>query len=254
MPRSFISWNVANEQVATMKKLLNAVREFRKVVDATTTEVILGAWVVNDDASAERLTNATAALLDVMDDELAPFGDRLEDEIRDNIVQSLGFPIDLWWERYETSCGSPTRVFESGDSLSNKEAFHLQKALHLLKLSQVRKAEPGDEAGIKTLSSPTDGRELTAGYLDLMVDRERREVRRSGDKHQENFVKLSGDCDWHTFLVAFDAGPTGATNAQWERGYPGKWDARRKRKSAVQEKLVELDVAFSENELRLIPL
>jgi hypothetical protein len=96
----------------------------------------------------------------------------------------------------------------------------------------------------------------TAGYLGLIVDEARGEVRREV-KDADGCQKLkvvefeTDSAEWRTFLVAYHAGEQGATNAEWERGYPGDWPSRRKRKQAAGEKLARLNVRFTKGSLRL---
>lgn len=99
-----------------------------------------------------------------------------------------------------------------------------------------------------------EGRESVSavpGYLDLIVDPVRGEVKRVGYNHGQP-VRFDVDAaDWHTFYVAFKGGENGATNTEWEKDYPGEWDSHRKRKSAAGDKLKALGIQFAKGSLKL---
>ena len=81
-------------------------------------------------------------------------------------------------------------------------------------------------------------------YLGLIVDENRGEVRRKGNR---NTVSMDPDSAmWHTFIVAFRAGGCGATKAAWENGYPGEMNASAMRsvKKDVRTKLISLGVTL----------
>lgn len=87
--------------------------------------------------------------------------------------------------------------------------------------------------------------EEQSGYLGLIVDQARGEVRRKG--YQPTVYFNADSAEWHTLVVAWRAGSDGATQAQWENGYRGKRSAAAMRnvKSRVNDKLSVLDVELA---------
>lgn len=90
-----------------------------------------------------------------------------------------------------------------------------------------------------------------SGFLGLVVDEARGEIRRPGFNGGEPVRFQVESSEWHTFFVAFKAGESGATDAEWKSGYPGTWSARRKRKSDAGAELVRLNIEFEAGQLRL---
>jgi hypothetical protein len=121
------------------------------------------------------------------------------------------------------------------------------------KLSDSSPSEPPPAES--TLAANTDPK---PGYLDLIVNKESGEVRRVSKEHPNGKPKLvrfdTDSAMWHTFLVAYRAGERGATEDEWRDGYPGEWNARRKRKAEVKEKLLGLGIDIPDRSLRLVDL
>jgi hypothetical protein len=106
-----------------------------------------------------------------------------------------------------------------------------------------------------TLTANTDPK---PGYLNLIVYKESGKVRRVGKVDRFGRPKEAlfetDSAEWHTFIVAYQAGERGATGEEWREGYPGEWDARRKRKAEVKAKLSVLDIDIPDRSLRLVDL
>ena len=83
------------------------------------------------------------------------------------------------------------------------------------------------------------------GFLNLKVDTEHCEVRRNGHHAVAYFKRDSAE--WHTFVVAWNAGKTGATQQQWTNGYPGDPapEARKSVKRNVNDKLQVLGIRLA---------
>jgi len=127
-----------------------------------------------------------------------------------------------------------------GSSVAVRELFTLPPLV-----SSGEVAQPADIDGKASPPAPE------SGYLGLVVDEARGEVRRAGH-NRGNAVTFDVDAaDWHTFLTAWRAGEQGATDAQWRTGYPGDWSQRRKRKSAASDKLSVLNICFEGGYLKL---
>ena len=83
------------------------------------------------------------------------------------------------------------------------------------------------------------------GFLGLIVDANRGEVRRVGFMPTAFFIPDSAE--FYTFLCAWNARPDGATQHQWINGYPGNpaAGAMRSVKRNVNEKLMVLDIRLA---------
>src|SRR5262249_43804823 len=135
--------------------------------------------------------------------------------------------------------------------------------LHLVARQSVWELWQRDPPALSPPPSPPPPPPLPPGpgYLGLLVDEARGEVRRLGKRHDAGAprtVRLdTASAEGHTFLVAFRAGERGATDEEWEKGYPGGPVERRRMrncKSRVKKKLEGLDLDFPDGQLRLLDL
>ena len=106
-------------------------------------------------------------------------------------------------------------------------------------------ARPADEGA----SKKTDPKEK-AGVLDLLVDENKRSIRRL---RYDKAVDLSGALvRWHIFSVAYSAAPEQATLDDLKDDYPGEWDARRNAVSELNGELKKIGIRVHNRTLQLV--
>ncbi len=120
-----------------------------------------------------------------------------------------------------------------------------------------QRQQPGEPAGVTSDAQTTAEQPATKpapGYLGLIVDVKHAEVRRAGERYEQlpPVCFEVGTAEWHTFLVAFQAGEHGASEDAWKNDYHGDWKSGRKNaKHRAAAKLNLLDIAFEHGKLKL---
>jgi len=89
-----------------------------------------------------------------------------------------------------------------------------------------------------------------AGYLDLLVDQEKRTIRRRG--HGAIVDLGTSVVGWHIFSVLFNAGESDVAEEILKSRYPGEWDGRRNAIKELRTALIPVGVTVQHRKWRLI--
>lgn len=79
-------------------------------------------------------------------------------------------------------------------------------------------------------------------FLNLVIDAERRTVRRLGPEYVHIPPIEFTEVTFHSFLVFYRAGTEEASEAEWRHNYPGEWDGRHEVSAKLNKQLRPLDV------------
>lgn len=98
------------------------------------------------------------------------------------------------------------------------------------------------------------GQSLSPGYLGLIVDSDRRTVRRAG--HHAVVDLARADIPWIIFFKMFEGGERGTTIEVLENEYPGSWSLAAKRSAirSLKERLVALSITVPDGKHVLVEL